>query len=257
MADRDSFDKSQSRLSPVSSSNSQQQDTRQQGRLYLPLLFEPGNWDVICHNGREFQEHVGNSRFKLCIERNLDIYMNAGSRLERSTIITDIVTGIREGGGGFVRYDQAEMRWYDVGDKIARDKAGQALRDSLRLRNDERKQVRASGMQQRVETSKFSMPERTPQAMISNLSETAPTIKMLTGNDKIAMRSDGRQLSPTDLFHGISPPKDLTESAESSPDTLYQLSKEVTSVDSSALKNGEPPTPEEWLTLENIGSKHD
>jgi hypothetical protein len=48
--------------------------------------------------------------------------MNASSRVERSSIITDIVIGIRTGGGGFVRYDQAPMRWYDVGDKIARDK---------------------------------------------------------------------------------------------------------------------------------------
>lgn len=48
--------------------------------------------------------------------------MNANSRIARSSIITDIVNGIRVGGGGFVRYDQQEMRWYDVGDKIARDK---------------------------------------------------------------------------------------------------------------------------------------
>jgi hypothetical protein len=131
--------------------------------------------------------------------------------------------------------------------------AGQALRDSLRLRNDERKQVRSSGTQQRVETAKFAMVGA--QEMISHLSERAPAIKILTGNDKIAMKSDG-DLSPTDLSQVFNA-KDMPESAESSPDTLYQLSKEVTSVDSSASKNGDPPSPEQWLTLENIGSKHD
>ena len=62
MADRDTFDKRQSRLSPESTSNSQE-DKKPQGRLYLPLAFEPGNWDVICHNGREFQQHGKANRF--------------------------------------------------------------------------------------------------------------------------------------------------------------------------------------------------
>ncbi|KAL3941990.1 MAG: hypothetical protein SGBAC_003733 [Bacillariaceae sp.] len=250
MADRDSLDESQSRLTDESSNS--KQDKKSQGRLYLQLTFEPGNWDVICHNGREFQEHVGNKRFKVCIENNLDIYLNASSRIARSAIITDIVNGIRAGGGGFVRYDQTEMRWYDVGDKIARDKAGQALRDSLRLRNDERKHVKPSGTQQRVETSKFTLTRT--QEMISNLSESIPVIQTLTGGEKISPKSDD-DLSPTSLLLQGSSLKDMPGSAESSPDTLYQLSKEVTSVDSPVLKGGNPPSPEQWLALENIGEK--
>jgi hypothetical protein len=42
------------------------------------------------------------------------------------------VTSIRESstqGGGFVRLDGLFRRWYEVGDKVARDKVGQSLRD--------------------------------------------------------------------------------------------------------------------------------
>lgn len=130
--------------------------------------------------------------------------------------------------------------------------AGQALRDSLRLRNDERKHIKPSGTQQRVETSKFTMT-RTHE-MISNLSESMPEIKTLTGGEKISPKSDD-DLSPTSLLLQGSSLKDMPASAESSPDTLYQLSKEVTSVDSPVLKGGNPPSPEQWLALENIGAK--
>ena len=96
-------------------------------------------------------------------------------------------------------------------------------------------------MQQRVETSRFDEITTGAQEMIGNLGESR-AIKMLAGDDKI-------DLSPSNL------PKDIIGSADSSPDTLYQLSKEVTSVDSGALKNGDPPSPEHWLTLESIGAK--
>ena len=58
-------------------------------------------------------------------------YKNAQSRVKKSIVISDIVASIRESsttGGGFVRYDLRIERWYEVGDKVARDKVGQCLR---------------------------------------------------------------------------------------------------------------------------------
>lgn len=46
------------------------------------------------------------------------------------------MTSIREcstAGGGFVRIDGFSRRWYEVGDKVARDKVGQSLRDCSNL----------------------------------------------------------------------------------------------------------------------------
>ena len=63
--------------------------------------------------------------------------MKATTRIEKSTVISNIVTGIREcstqEGGGFVRWDASSQRWYEVGDKVARDKVGQNLRDAMGL----------------------------------------------------------------------------------------------------------------------------
>ena len=137
-------------------------------RQILGPSFQPSNWDVICHNAKEYQDHseycarptaasfsllfimlirsvvstgippspfatVGNKRFKICIENHLGGYTKAPSRIAKSVIITNIVNSIRDSStqpcGGFVRFDTSCGLWYEVGDKIARDKVGQALRN--------------------------------------------------------------------------------------------------------------------------------
>jgi hypothetical protein len=59
--------------------------------------------------------------------------MKAIARSERSAIISNIVATMRKSSrvGGFVRLDILTHRWYEVGDKIARDKVGHALRDAM------------------------------------------------------------------------------------------------------------------------------
>eukprot|EP00980_Cylindrotheca_fusiformis_P024221 scaffold11661_cov54-Cylindrotheca_fusiformis.AAC.1 len=131
----------------------------------LPPHFKPGKWDVICHNGKSNRFHskfsaglfvpnyqityltpleVGNMRFKLCIGNYLRSYTKASTRSGKSAVITDIVTSIRDSsdtGGGFVRFDSSNYQWYEVGDKVARDKVGQALRDTLRNRKSMKEQT--------------------------------------------------------------------------------------------------------------------
>eukprot|EP00980_Cylindrotheca_fusiformis_P002644 scaffold620_cov103-Cylindrotheca_fusiformis.AAC.4 len=109
----------------------------------------PGEWDVICHYGKNTQDHIGNKRFKVCIETHLKTYAGAESRTARSTIINDIIVEIRERSkqAGFVRYDAGRNLWYEVGDKIARDKVGQALRDLLRTTRNEAKRNKASDIE--------------------------------------------------------------------------------------------------------------
>jgi hypothetical protein len=84
---------------------------------------------------------VGNKRFKICIENYLRSHTKAATRSAKSAVISDIVSSIRESsaqeGGGFVRFDASHCLWYEVGDKVARDKVGQALRDSTRANTKE------------------------------------------------------------------------------------------------------------------------
>lgn len=74
--------------------------------------------------------------------------MKASSRIAKSVVITNLVSSIRDSatqpGGGFVRFDECSGLWYEVGEKIARDKVGQALREATRLQQDKRKSVGSS-----------------------------------------------------------------------------------------------------------------
>jgi hypothetical protein len=63
--------------------------------------------------------------------------MKANNRCKKSAVISNVVSTIRESsthGGGFVRYDAVSHRWYEVGNKVARDKVGQSLRDVMRFK---------------------------------------------------------------------------------------------------------------------------
>ena len=81
---------------------------------------------------------VGNRRFRVCIENNLGAYEKATTKHERSMVVTAIVDAIRGSKanerGGFVRKDTPDGRWYEVGDKTAREKVGHALRDALKFK---------------------------------------------------------------------------------------------------------------------------
>ena len=79
--------------------------------------------------------------------------MNVKSKHERSTVVTVIVDAVRESSpqryGGFVRKDLVTGRWYEVGDKIAREKVGHALREAIKLRNKELKKQNYSEPEER------------------------------------------------------------------------------------------------------------
>jgi hypothetical protein len=73
----------------------------------------------------------------VCIDNNLNTYTNAKTKHEKSMVVTVAVDAVTESStqerGGFVRKDLVSGRWYEVGDKIAREKVGHALRDAIKL----------------------------------------------------------------------------------------------------------------------------
>ena len=84
---------------------------------------------------------VGNRRFRIVIDNNLETYIEARTKHEKSLVVTVIVDSVRDcttrAGGGFVRKDLLTRRWYEVGDKIGREKVGHALRDAIKLKAKE------------------------------------------------------------------------------------------------------------------------
>lgn len=81
-------------------------------------------------------------------------YRNAKSKFHKSTLVSNIVASIKEraenGIGGFVKKDQLTGRWYQVEDKIAREKVSHALRDAIKVQK--RKEARQRKISDRLDT---------------------------------------------------------------------------------------------------------
>mmetsp|Transcript_51419 Transcript_51419/g.142364 ORF Transcript_51419/g.142364 Transcript_51419/m.142364 type:complete len:271 (+) Transcript_51419:92-904(+) len=97
----------------------------------LHRRFYPGPCDVICARGKAAKSHPGNIRYQTIVESYLDRYVKSMSKLQKMSIISEIVAEVRicSPNGGFVK--KKEGRWYEVGDHFAREKVSQSLRDSL------------------------------------------------------------------------------------------------------------------------------
>lgn len=98
----------------------------------LPLSYTLGDNDVVCGKGQIVFDHVGNQRFRQLIEQSLDRYVDK-SKLEKTLLITEMVNRVRQNSpsGGFVKKDIVSGRWYEVGDRFAREKVSQSFRDCL------------------------------------------------------------------------------------------------------------------------------
>lgn len=91
--------------------------------------------------------------------------------MEKSSVISEIVESIRESsttGGGFVRFDMRMERWYEVGDKIARDRVGQSLR-ALNPPIDKKKSPEKEAPLSRLSEAPRLPIEPTPIASVATL----------------------------------------------------------------------------------------
>lgn len=98
----------------------------------LPYDFTPGPYDVICARGKQAKNHSGNKYYRSLITQAMEKYSNAKNKYEKTLIVSSIVDEVRERSpqGGFVKQEPDGL-WYEVGDHLAREKAGQNLRDGL------------------------------------------------------------------------------------------------------------------------------
>jgi hypothetical protein len=98
--------------------------------MLLILLCDPYN------AGKGSIKHEGNARYLQLIRDSMDTYKDVTKKSERSAIVANVVTSLREGGVCFVRFDDTSSRWYDIGDDQAKKKTGHAIRDLLLSRGD-------------------------------------------------------------------------------------------------------------------------
>ena len=99
--------------------------------------FQPGDHDVICGRGKQSYNTTGNRRFRLMITVHMRRYLQAYTKLDKSLVVISIVDVVRSNGGGFVKRCPKTKKWLEIGDQLAREKVGHALRDAISAREAE------------------------------------------------------------------------------------------------------------------------
>jgi hypothetical protein len=114
-----------------------QQYIEQTTDIMLPADYEPTNTDICSGRGKAFWNHAGNVTFRQLIQSQVDSYIRAPSKAEKSAIVNAIVEDLRRNGCKFLKQEKnpqdggMTMIWYDMGDAQARDKVGHSLRDQV------------------------------------------------------------------------------------------------------------------------------
>jgi hypothetical protein len=103
--------------------------TPRTGRSQLGVDFEPSKYSVICGRGKSSYDHTGNHYLRGLTRTFVADYSNAGRKLKKSAIVANIVAVIRQGGGGFCKYEKGA--WFEVGDYYAHKKVSAFFRDML------------------------------------------------------------------------------------------------------------------------------
>ena len=96
----------------------------------LPDGYEPRGRDICCGRGKRNWNHAGNVYFRQLVQANVDRDLDAPNKTGKTSVVLSIVEQIRQDGAYFVKQN-AEGKWYDIGDTQAREKVGHSLRDQV------------------------------------------------------------------------------------------------------------------------------
>jgi hypothetical protein len=99
----------------------------------LPEDFRPSEFTVIIGRGKKIRESVGNIHLRTLAMTYLSQYTDAvKNRQAKTEVVNNVLNIIRAvcpNGGAFVRCEQG--LWYNVSDRVAREKVGYVFRDLL------------------------------------------------------------------------------------------------------------------------------
>lgn len=139
--------------------------TSSENQISLPANFYPSSLDVICQKGRKAFNHPGNQVFRRTVALYSRSYQEAPNKVSKSIIVNNIVNWIRQNctnGGRFVRFNNDNNTWYEIGDTLAREKVGYTIREELRKKdpvymNEKRAKRRILKRQRTAERNRSNM----------------------------------------------------------------------------------------------------
>lgn len=103
-----------------------------------PRDTSPSEHDVMCGRGIHSLNNSGNRRFRAVVDENLDRYLKARTKKEKSHIVQSIIARIHHDRGRFVRKDDVTGEWHEIDAHQTKENVGHALRDAKQKGNKRR-----------------------------------------------------------------------------------------------------------------------
>lgn len=125
--------------SSISSDGSQEQplkiqinDSIHHAKWPMENIMNPGMNDCLMGRGGGTNHHPGNKRYRAITEAKKPKYL-ASKRLDKPLVAMEVIKEWRSMNpmGRFLKQNQETKFWYDVGDRKAREKTSQALREKI------------------------------------------------------------------------------------------------------------------------------
>ena len=96
----------------------------------LPYGYVPTPFDICSGRGKKNWNLEGNVAFRSYIQTKVAEYIDARTKVEKTKVVVTILSSLRQQGFQFLK-EGKDKRYYDIGDKEARDKVGHSLRDQV------------------------------------------------------------------------------------------------------------------------------
>jgi hypothetical protein len=192
-------------------------------RSLLGADFKPSVFSVICGRGKDSYDHVGNHHFRELASMFVARYARAGSKADKSEIVSEMVGMIHQAEGTFCKFENGA--WYKVDDCYAREKAGALLRDM-------------------VHTQQRAPPAKAKKAKKTKAKPTSPKIPKQIKTKTQSQQSDHNLVA-------------LTTAGHNSDDfTLVKAKYEHQSVDHLTTAAGHHSSDDSVPTHEMTSEKH-
>ena len=131
------------------------------------VVAEPGPYDIVCGRNSGAYNFIGNRRFRVTIEMNLQRYIDSPTREDKTKVIKSIVWMLHDQvGARFLKKETCKTvsadgtrrrgapRYIIMSDKQAREKVGHALRDLVIASRKEQEKMKKKTQQEKEQSQK-------------------------------------------------------------------------------------------------------
>lgn len=192
---------------------------------FLPEGYEPTGKDILCGRGKGNLRHEGNQYFMKIIRANLQRYTDAPKRIDKSLVVSLIVSSLKDDGYKFVRQDTKSRRWFQLSEPQVHEKTGHAIRDILKKGGNQAQQQQQSQSKQAMNMNNNlnSAPTNEPDIVASQILSTALKVSKLVEKSKIDFTALSASQAMAPNFVASSDPQQRRNSREHRRSSIVRL----------------------------------